>query len=62
MGKEIDNAIKTSFQAGRVAMAEEILQEITNIAVNEYKLEKYIDDFHISLRELRQIAERKINE
>lgn len=51
--------MKVAFQAGQIYLGQEIIREMTIKAKDEYKTEdKYIDDFSVSIRDIKQIIER----
>lgn len=54
-----DEDINTAFIAGISAACIELVMKVADIAINEYKTDpRYLDDFHISLRDIKQITKR----
>lgn len=60
MRASMDDVVNViTFQAGRIEMGLELISNIEEIARNDYKWdERYIDDFTISLREIKQLVNK----
>lgn len=61
MAKIPDEEFNIVMKAGMVAMGHQILQEAMRIAAEDYKIDmRYMDDFVVSIRDLREIVDKLI--